>query len=288
MARSVADAALLLTVMAGRDPQDAATAEADAHRTDYVAALRGATLSGKRLGVLRYAAHLNQAGDALFDATLKRLTAAGAEIVEIADFKPDPAAGDAELLVLLSELKADLNQYLATTPAAVTARTLRAVIAFDAASPRELALFDQDLFDKAEATAGLADAAYLKARDDGRRAAGVHGIDRLIGKYRVDALVAPSYGPAWRTDVVGGDHDSGAVSSLAAVAGYPHLTVPMGQVRGLPVGFSFVGPAWSEAKLLALGQSFETLIAGRRAPSFAASVETTPALAPLLAPARAR
>ena len=286
MARSVADAALLLTAMAGSDPKDAASAAADAHKADYVAALRGATLSGKRLGVLRYATHLNPAEDALFEATLKRLAAAGAEIVEIADWKPDPAGGDAELTVLLTELKADLDAYLAATPAAVRTRSLADVIAFDTAIPRELALFDQDLFDRAAKTAGLTDPAYVKARDGGRRAAGPDGIDMLLAKYRVDALVAPSYGPAWRTDVVGGDHDSGAISSLAAVAGYPHLTVPMGQVRGLPVGFSFVGGAWSEAKLLELGAAFETLIAGRRAPGYAPSVETTAAVAPLLAPPR--
>jgi amidase len=286
MARSVADAAILLTAMAGGDPRDPATAEADKHRTDYLAALSGATLKGKRLGVLRYASELNPAEDALFATTLKRLQAAGAQIVDITDYHPDPAQGVAEELILYTELRADLNAYLAATPAAVKARSLKAVIAFDAATPRELVLFGQDTFEKAEQTKGLADPDYLKAKAAAHAMAADQGIDALIAQYRVDALVAPSYGPASRVDVVDGDNVDGHISSIAAVSGYPHLTVPMGQADGLPVGFSFVGPAWSEARLLALGSAFEAVIQGRRPPTYAASVETTPAVAAALAPIR--
>jgi amidase len=284
MARSVADAAMLLTAMAGSDPEDKLTAEADRHRTDYLAALSGATLQGKRLGVLRYAADLGPAEDAIFEATLRRLAAAGAVIVEIADWHPDPAIGKAEEAIMMTELKADLDAYLASTPPAVKTRTLADLIAFDAATPRELVLFGQDSFVNAEKTTGLADPAYLKAKALARHLAADKGIDALVAKYRVDALVAPSYGPAWRTDVVDGDNDGGKIASLAAVAGYPHLTVPMGMVEGLPVGFSFVGPAWSEARLLALGAAFETLVEGRKPPTYAASVESMPAVAAAFLP----
>ncbi len=286
MTRSVADAAVLLTAMAGSDAADPATADADKHRTDYAAALSGATLRGKRLGVMRYAAELNPVEDRLFEATLARLKGAGAEIVEITGYKPDPKQGDYEQTILLTELKADLNTYLATTPSAVKTRTLADVIAFDDATPRERVLFEQELFVQAEATKGYADPAYVTAKAAAHRLAAEQGIDALVAKYHVDALVAPSYGPAWRTDVVGGDHDAGAIASIAAVAGYPHLTVPMGLVGGLPVGFSFVGPAWSEAALLQLGSAFETLIAGRQPPAYVSSIETTAAMAAALAPAR--
>jgi amidase len=286
MARSVADAAILLTAMAGSDPRDPATAEADRHRTDYLAALSGATFSGKRLGVLRYASDLNPAEDALFAATLEKLKAAGAQIVEIADYHPDPAQGVAEGLVLYTELRADLNAYLATTPDAVKTRSLKDVIAFNAPTPRELALFGQDSFEKADRTKGLTDPEYLKAKAAAHSMAADQGVDALIAQYKVDALVAPSYGPAWRVDVVAGDHADGHISGIAAVSGYPHLTVPMGQVGGLPVGFSFVGPAWSEARLLALGAAFEAVVQGRKPPTYAASVENTTAVMQALAPAR--
>jgi amidase len=285
MARSVEDAALLLTAMAGSDPQDPATKDADTHRTDYRAALAGATLKGKRLGVLKYAAELQPEEDVLFQQTVAQLKAAGAEVVEL-DWHPTREVGEAETLVLTTELKADLNAYLATTPATVKTRTLAEVIAFNAATPRETVLFGQDFFERSQATRGLADAAYLKARALSQKAMGPDGIDALLAKDHLDALIAPSYGPAWRTDIVGGDHDNGAVSSLAAVPGYPHLTVPMGLVRGLPVGISFVGPAWSEARLLALGAAFEALTHARRAPTYAPSVETTAEAMPMLAPAK--
>ena len=284
MTRSVADAALLLTAMAGSDPKDPATAEADSHRTDYVAALAGASLKGKRLGVVRYTTGLPPGEVALFDATLKTLAAQGAEIVELPDLHPDPAMGEAEAIILMTELKADLNAYLASTPPQVRTRTLKDVIAFDEASPRELALFGQELFVKADQTGGLTDSSYLKAKQTAGRLSRAEGIDAVMGRYHLDALVGPSYGPAWRTDVVTGDHDSGAIGSIAAVAGYPHLTVPMGQVTGLPVGFSFVGPAWSEAKLLALGAAFEAAVAGRKPPTYAASVEAEPDIAKALEP----
>ena len=276
MARSVADAAILLTAMAGSDPADPATAEADARRTDYLAALQGASLAGKRLGVLSYAARLAPSVDAVFAAAVATLKAAGAEVVDIEGFEPPDGFGKDEFAVMLTELKAGLNAYLATTPAKVACRTLADVIAFNAATPAELALFGQELFEQAETTAGLADPAYLKARADGLKMAGEDGLARLIAEHRLDALIAPSYGPAWRFDAALGDHGWGAASRLPAIAGYPHLTVPMGQTRGLPLGLSFIGLPWTEAALLALGHAFEAVAQARRAPTYRASLEAEP------------
>jgi amidase len=277
MARSVADAAILLTAMAGSDPADPATAEADAHRADYLAALAGASLAGKRLGVLSYAASLAPSVDAVFAAAVATLKAAGAQVVDIEGFEPPHGLGKDEMTVLLTELKAGLNAYLATTLPEVACRTLAELIAFNAKSERELALFGQELFEQAEASAGLADPAYVKARADGLKMAGEDGLARLIADHRLDALIAPSYGPAWRFDAALGDHGWGAASRLPAIAGYPHLTVPMGQMRGLPLGLSFIGLPWTEAALLALGHAFEAAAQARRPPTYRASLEAEPA-----------
>ena len=287
MGRSVADAAALLTVMAGSDPADPATAEADAHRADYLAALRGASLKGARLGVLRYAADMGPQENALFARTLDTLRAAGAEIVDIDGFKPPENFGDNELRVLETELKAGLNAYLATTdPAKVRTRSLAQVIAFDRATPRETAFFGQEIFDAAEATGDLSDPAYVKAHEANQRFAR-ESIAHLLADHRLDALIAPTTTPAWRTDVVLGDHDvSEGPTSLAAVAGYPHLTVPMGQVRGLPVGLSFIAGPWREAQLLRLGAAYEAATHARRSPAFLPSIEASPAITSLLAPVR--
>ena len=288
MGRTVADVAALLSAMAGSDPADRATAEADAHRTDYLAALSGASLKGRRLGVLRYASQRRADEARLFDAALAALRAAGAEIVEIKDFRPPRTLGGQEFQVLLTELKADLNTYLASTdPRRVKTRTLAEVIAFNRASPRELALFPQETFEAAEKTRGLADADYLKARAASLKAAAADGIDKLLAADRLDALVWPTLGPAWLADAATGDHfDGEGATNLAAIAGYPHLTVPMGRYRNLPLGFSFIGPAWSEAKLLQMGAAFEAAVQGRRPPRYLPAVETTPEMAALLAPER--
>jgi amidase len=287
MGRSVTDVAALLTAIAGSDPRDPATAAADGHKQDYLLALRGASLRGKRLGVLRYAAApLNPAVNVLFEHAVALLRANGAKIVEISDFKPDAAVSDAELTVLLADFKADLNAYLASTPATVKTRTLASLIAFNRADPEELRLFGQDLFEKAEATKGLDTPQYLRALEICSRSTRSAGIDRLLTTRKLEALIAPSYGPAWRSDVVDGDNGSGVIATLAAVAGYPHLTVPMGYISGLPVGISFVGGAWSEAKLLALGAAYESGAHARRPPGYIASIEGSPDIVPLLEPQR--
>ena len=288
MGRSVEDVALLLTAMAGSDPADPATREADTHRADYAAALAKADLKGVRLGVLVYATGLSPAGvDAAFAKAIETvLKARGAEIVELKDYKPPADLGEKEFLVLGTELKADLNAYLASTPASVKTRTLAEVIAFNATTPRETVLFGQDIFEQAEQAKGLDDAAYRAARADGQREAGPDGIDKLLADNHLDALIAPSYGPSGKIDLAGGDRIGGRSSTLPAVSGYPHLTVPMGQVGGLPVGLSFIGPAWSEARLLGLGYAYEQASHARKPPTYIPSLESTAETKAAFAPAR--
>jgi amidase len=269
MTRTVEDAALLLTAMAGSDPKDPATAEANARKQDYAAALKPGALKGARIGVMRYAAGFHPETDAAFEAALATLKAQGAVLVEIPEFPNRGEIGRNELVVLLTELKAGLNDYLATTdPDKVKTRTLADVIAFNIANAdREMPLFGQDLFEMAEATKGLTDPAYLKARADAARLAGREGIDALLARYEVTALVGPTMGPSWLIDPVLKDrYVGGGAGNAAAVAGYPHLTVPMGQVQGLPVGLSFVGPRWSEGLLLGYGYAFEQGAKNRSAP----------------------
>ena len=272
MTRTVRDAALLLGGMAGSDPADAATAEADRRQTDYAAALTGSVV-GVRIGVLRGQVGDNPALKAVFEAALARLQGAGAVLIDIAKVDAPSGLGAAEGTVLYTELKADLNAYLASTPAAVATRTLADVIAFNTANAaREMPYFGQETFVRAQATKGLDDPDYLKAlalSRDGARAT----LTRLLTDNKIAMLVAPTYGPAWLTDPVHGDQYEGpSASSLPAMSGYPHLTVPMGQVMGLPVGLSFVGPAWSEAVLLNAGDAYERVRGPFPAPTFAPTV----------------
>ncbi|MES1203578.1 MAG: amidase, partial [Pseudomonadota bacterium] len=271
MGRSVQDVAATLTVIAGSDPDDPATAQADAHRTDYLAALNANSLQGARIGVLRFQAGFSRDVDAQFDAALKQLQLAGATLVEIAHEPPGlEHVGDDETLVLQVELRADLNTYLATTPPNIHTRTLADLIAFNTATPAELTLFGQEFFENAEKTHGLRDPAYVAASARARRMAGAQGIDRMLRENHVTALVAPTYGPPWVTDIVAGDHFTGGASTTyPAVAGYPHVTVPMGQVAHLPVGLSFIGPAWSDAQLLSYAFAYESHTHTRRPPTYA-------------------
>ena len=288
MARDVATAARVLTAIAASDPADPATRQADARRTDYSRALDPAALRGARIGVLRFATGWSHPVDRLFDAALAVLRAQGAVLVDITELKDRRLIGPAEHAVLMTELKAGLNAYLATTPPAVKTRTLADVIAFNQRhAAQELALFGQASFVEAQKTTGLADPAYLAARATSLRLAGRDGIDALLAAHRVTALVAPTMPPAWPIDAVNGDQIAGGgAGGLAAVAGYPHLTVPMGGVRGLPVGLSFIGPAWSEARLIGLGYAYEQASRARLTPRFLASIETAPETAPLLLPAK--
>lgn len=291
MARDVRTAARLLTAMAGSDPADPATREADAHRVDYAAALSPDALKGARIGVLRWATGWHAGVDARFEAALAMLRSKGAVLVDITAAPDRQQIGANESKVLMTELKADLDAYLATTPPAVTTRTLAQVIAFNKANAAsELGLFGQSLFEVAQATKGLDDPDYIAARNTAQRLAGPEGIDRMLSQNDVEALVAPTAPPAWFIDPVNADQAPfGGAGNLAAVAGYPHLTVPMGGVLGLPVGLSFIGPRWSEARLLALGYAFEQAAPDMKlAPAFVPSVEGRPEVARLLEPAAQR
>ncbi len=288
MTRDVRTAARLLTVMAGSDPADPATKEADARKQDYVAALDARALKGARIGVLRWATGWHAGVDARFEAALAVLKAQGATLVDITTAPNRREIGPNEFTVLLTELKADLGAYLASTPATVKTRTLADVIAFNKANAAsEMGLFGQDIFEKAEATKGLTDPAYLKARETSLKFAGKDGIDKMLADAKVEVLVAPTAAPAWFIDSVNADQSpGGGAGGLAAVAGYPHLTVPMGGVRGLPVGLSFIGPAWSEARLLALAYAFEQAAPEMKlTPAFVQTVEESPAVQKLFAPA---
>ncbi len=278
MTRNVADAAAMLQALAGTDPADPATAEADRRKGDYLAALRPDALKGARIGVLRGPAGRNHPVDAVYDQALEVLKAQGAVLVEVK--APDEAAIDAaEDLILRTEFKAGVAAYLASTdPARVKTRTLADLIAFNAAEPRETALFGQEIFEQSQASEGLEDPAYLKAKADGKRLA-AEAIDKLLAEAGVEALAAPSGGPASVVDPVNGSRWLGSPSTLPAVSGYPHLTVPMGAVAGLPVGISFIGPAWSEARLLALGYAFEQATKARIAPALVESVSLRPEIA---------
>ena len=285
MTRTVRDAALVLSAIAGTDPADPATREADAHRADFAAGLSTEALRGKRIGVMRFATGFGT--DAAFEEALNTLKAQGAILVDIAKFEGRGEIGRNELPVLLAELKADLNAYLATTPATVRTRTLADLIAFNKANAdRELALFGQELFEQAEQTKGLDDPDYKKARETSLRLAGAEGIDKLLRDNDVVALVGPTMPAAWPIDAVHGDQYPGAgAGGLPAVAGYPHLTVPMGLVKGLPVGLSFIGPKWSDGMILSLGYAYEQASRKRADPLFYDSIEESPEIAPLLRPA---
>ena len=283
MAASVREAAELLTAIAGSDAADPATRDADEHKRNFAATLDANSLRGKRIGVMRFASGFGT--DAAFETALATLRAKGAILIDIKKFD-DSAIGKNELTVLLTEFKVDLDKYLKDSPAPIRARTLADVIAFNQAHMREeLPLFGQELFEQAQKTKGLNDPGYKKAREASFRAAGPDGIDRLLRDYKVVALVGPTMPPAWKIDAVNGDQISGGgAGSLAAVAGYPHLTVPMGLVKGLPVGLSFIGPKWSEPLLLSLGYAYEQARGPFPAPKFYRSIEESPEIAPALQP----
>ena len=265
---TVEDAAIIMTVIAGTDPLDPATIEADARKVDYRAALDPNSLQGARIGVMRFLlSNYSAETRAVFEQNLQALRDAGAELVEIAEGPDLRAIGTASRLVLMTELKVDLNAYLASTdPQQVPTRTLADLIAFNAAEPRETVLFGQELFLLAEATKGLDDPAYIEARASSFRMAGPEGIDRMMADNQVVALIAPTTSRAWTNDPTDDDRSQGSSSSLAAVAGYPHLTVPMGFDRGMPVGISFIGGKWDDARILSLGHAYEQKTRARRAP----------------------
>jgi amidase len=270
MARTVADAASLLTAMAGADPRDPATAAARV-ASDYGAALRTDGARRKRLGVLR-PSWMGPALKTSFEAAIDALKQLGAVAVDVELPKGAAESDDPELTVLLHELKVDMAAYLAAR-AHPTHRSLADLVRFNALHARdELAMFGQDLFEKAAATGGLDAPEYTQALATCRRVSREEGIDALLAAHALDALVAPTGGPAWVTDFVNGDPSSGVGYALAAVAGYPSITVPCGATYGLPLGICLMGPAWSETTLLGIAYAFEQSTRLRVRPTYAPSV----------------
>ena len=268
MARTVQDAALLLAAMQGSDVRDPASGDADAHPLpDLVGGLDPNALAGARIGVMRKAMGFHSGVDAIIERAIETLRKAGAEIVDPADLPTHGQFDEAELEVLLHEFRPALEAYLASTAAPI--RTLDALIAFNRDhAGAELRWFGQELFEQAAAKGPLTDPAYLEAREKAQRLAGPEGLDATLAEHRLDALLTTAVSPAWPTDPVNGDHFLGAGYSAAAVAGYPSLTVPAGDVEGLPVGVVLMGAAWSEAKLIALAHAFERASQARIVPTF--------------------
>ena len=276
MARSVADAAALLSVMVGRDERDPITADSAGRAVfDYQARLRPDALRGTRLGVVRQAMGYHPATDAVMERAIAHMRKAGAEVVDITV----PTWGqwrDAEFQVLLFEFKAGVEHYLRNSGAPVA--TLSQVVDFNQRHHRAtMPHFGQELLLQAQAKGPLGDPVYLAARSDARRLARTQGLDATLAAHDLDALIAPATAPAWHTDLAHGDRFLGAGYGIAAVAGTPSVTVPMGDVNGLPVGVVFMGPAWSEPRLLGLAYSFEQAAQARKAPRFLASIGPDPA-----------
>jgi amidase len=267
MGRSVADVATLLNALADVDENDpAGHAGAGNIPPDYSTFLKSDALKGKRFGVLRQSMGNLPAVDAVMEQSIARLKAAGAEVVDI---KLDTWGkwDDPELVVLLYEFKDGINAYLKNSGSTQT--SLAALIDWDKQHAKDaMPLFGQELFEQAQAKGPLTDAAYSKARDDARRLAGKQGLLRALDDNRLDAIIAPADGPAWPIDPVLGDHYIGSGTGVAAVAGTPSITVPMGEVRGLPLGLAFMGRAYSEPELLGYAYAFEQAAHARRKPEY--------------------
>lgn len=269
MARNVTDAAIMLAAMVER--AKCVEGQGDCEHVDYVKALSQGALQGKRIGVWRFRAGTNPHIVPVYEQALQVLREAGATLIDVETPDVRQVSG-AEFTVLLTEFKADLNAYLAHTPATVATRTLEQLIEFNKKSPAEMALFGQEFFEQAQSTKGLDDAAYLKALNDSKRLAR-EAIDGVLSANKLDFIVAPTNGLAWRIDTINGDNFTGSFSTLPAVSGYPHLTVPMGDVRGLPVGLSFIGPANSDAALLSAGFAYEQRAGVKVKPLFKPTVD---------------
>jgi amidase len=274
MTRTVTDAAILLGAMAGIDSLDAVTLTSRGHVSpDYTRFLDANGLRGARIGVARKSFGFSDAVDRVMKESIEAIEKLGATIVDPADLETQGKFDESEFEVLLYEFKADLNAYLAGLAPNVKSRTLADLIQFNKDHrEQEMPYFGQEIFEMAEKKGPLTDAAYRKALAKNHRLARAEGIDATMKKHKVDAVIAPTGGPAWTTDLINGDHYTGGYSSASAVAGYPHITVPAGFVQGLPVGISFFAGAWSEGTLLKYAYAFEQATKVRKAPRFLASV----------------
>ncbi len=275
MARTVTDAAILLGVLAGVDPRDAATAASRGKaQSDYTRFLDARGLQGKRIGVARNYFGFSMRVDAILEESLAALKDAGAVLVDPANMENAGKYDDSEFEVLLYEFKADLNAYLSSLAPSVRPRTLAGLIEFNEANKdREMPWFGQEIFLSAQKKGPLSEKAYREALAKNHRLSREEGIDATMKTHRLDAIVAPTGGPAWLTDLVNGDHFGGGSSTAAAVAGYPSITVPAGYVYGLPVGLSFIAGAWAEPALIAMAYAFEQTTKVRKAPGFLPSAD---------------
>ena len=274
MARTVRDVAILLTVMAGADPTDPATAASQGKAApDYTRFLDPNGLRGARLGIARKFFENNAPLDAFLTGCVDALKKAGAEVTDPADLATYGQMEAPEGQVLRYEFKDGLNRYLTRLPGSSPARTLNDLIAFNEKfRDREMPFFAQELFLQSEGKGPLTDAAYVQAHADCVRLSRQEGIDALLAKYKLDAIVTLTSGPACFTDHINGDQDTGGCTTPAAVAGYPHITVPGGFYDGLPIGLSFFSTAWSEPALIKLAYGWEQQMNARRKPAFAPTV----------------
>jgi amidase len=274
MCRTVRDAATLLSVLTGVDPIDSATAaSAGKSYTDYTQFCDPNGLKGARIGVARKYFGFSDSVDALMEACLEVMKKQGATLVDPADIETLGKFDESELLVFMYELKADLNAYLARLGPNAPVHTLKDIIEFnDRNRQKEMPYFGQDLFLKAESKGPLTDKGYLDALEKNHQLTRTEGIDATMDKFHLDAIVAPTGGPAWLTDLVNGDHVAGGSSNAAAVAGYPNINVTAGSISGLPVGISFFGRAWSEPTLIRLTFAFEQATKARQSPRFLSTI----------------
>ncbi len=275
MARTVTDAAILLGVIAGIDPQDAATQGSNGRAfADYTRFLDANGLKGARIGVARKYFGYSDEVDRVINDAIESLKRSGATIIDPVNLESSKEYEESELEVLLYEFKHDLNKYLSGLGPKANFRSLKEIIEYNEKNrSREMPYFAQELFTKAEAKGPLTSPEYLRALEKNHRLSRTQGIDPVIAKDRLDSIVAPTGGPSWTTDLVNGDHFTGGSSTPAAVAGYPNITVPAGFIHKLPVGISFFGAAYSEPTQIKLAYAFEQTTRHRRAPGFLATFD---------------